>query len=1127
MQTHTAGSVQAPPPPRESFLHSLGSAFFRSLGWSSSAPALPTHSREPPAPTQVHAPAPNHMPRSLPRPLRVGAEHTQRTPITARVSATHTPQRPSYLTPFRASATATGLATPARSKWGSLNLGPTQPSSLAGDTVGSTTTASTSAAPAPTASVLGKRDLPDPSDVVEVPAPSARKRRMIWDPEMGFVDAEDLESRRPVPPPPQNEAERILRALESMRTPLGDARREGLIRSQSMPSWSLASVPVPVPTPERDRAFRVSRSPAFRSIAPHSRALQRSQQLRRSQQGQPGLRSRLRESMRSDVLPPVESEDTQDDEASVEAALADVDVPTRRSKRVASQAQLRPKESRAKLRKSEKKVQVVEPGAQPTPAPEPAPAPPKRDKFTVRTEDAPEHKRSVLRQGAAKTSRRHAPSGRITAFDDEDEDDMPGGEELAKIKLPTALFPNSFSFAEAAPPAPTTTPSKAPAPGAVSFGARAEAVQPVSPKPATAAEPAEPAKAAPSSFFASAPSGPCHSIDTEKKSGPVPNFFGAAAKEPAPAPPSLPAAEPSSSVSFGAAGALVGSQEKAPEKPAVSSATAKQVPDHGMQFSHAAAGEESKKRERDDEEPPAKKPFGTALNPTAPPFSFGAAEKKDDKPAFSFGDAKDKPAFSFSPAEKDKPAFSFGAAAEKNDKPSFSFGAASEMKDDKPVFSFGSTEKKDDKPAFSFGSIEKDKPASFGSAEKKDVVSFGSTEKNKPTFTFSAPKNDKPASSLDSASEQNDKPAFSSGTTEKKDEKSAFSFGTAEKDKPAFSFGTTEKKDDKPAFSFGVAEPKDKPAFSFNSTETNDKPLFSFGAAAEKNDKPAYSFGGTEKKDDKPAVSFGAPVKDDAKPAFSFGSTSKPAFSFGTASDQSKPSFSFGTAADKSADKPALSFGTSTDKPAFSFGGANTSATASPAPASGGAPAPFSFGAGSGSATPGPTTSFSFTAQPSAPTAALGSGPASPAPTTSFSFGAPSTTPAAPTTSFSFNAPPSAPSFTFGAPQANAPAAPATPFTFGSSAPSGMFQFGANEPAAPPSGSGFAFGAGTGVSAAPSFSFGSNTPAAPQSSSPFQFGAQPPAGGGEQPGGNLFNMGASATPPPGARQIKPLRSRRR
>ena len=1105
MQTHTAGSVQAPPPPRESFLHSLGSAFFRSLGWSSSAPALPTHSREPPAPTQVHAPAPNHMPRSLPRPLRVGAEHTQRTPITARVSATHTPQRPSYLTPFRASATATGLATPARSKWGSLNLGPTQPSSLAGDTVGSTTTASTSAAPAPTASVLGKRDLPDPSDVVEVPAPSARKRRMIWDPEMGFVDAEDLESRRPVPPPPQNEAERILRALESMRTPLGDARREGLIRSQSMPSWSLASVPVPVPTPERDRAFRVSRSPAFRSIAPHSRALQRSQQLRRSQQGQPGLRSRLRESMRSDVLPPVESEDTQDDEASVEAALADVDVPTRRSKRVASQAQLRPKESRAKLRKSEKKVQVVEPGAQPTPAPEPAPAPPKRDKFTVRTEDAPEHKRSVLRQGAAKTSRRHAPSGRITAFDDEDEDDMPGGEELAKIKLPTALFPNSFSFAEAAPPAPTTTPSKAPAPGAVSFGARAEAVQPVSPKPATAAEPAEPAKAAPSSFFASAPSGPCHSIDTEKKSGPVPNFFGAAAKEPAPAPPSLPAAEPSSSVSFGAAGASVGSQEKAPEKPAVSSATAKQVPDHGMQFSHAAAGEESKKRERDDEEPPAKKPFGTALNPTAPPFSFGAAEKKDDKPAFSFGDAKDKPAFSFSPAEKDKPAFSFGAAAEKNDKPSFSFGAASEMKDDKPAFSFGTAEKKEDKPAFSFGTAEK--------KEDKPAFSFGTAEKDKPTSSFSA------------TEKKDEKPAFSFGSTEK--DKPAFSFGTAEKDKPAFSFGTTEKKDDKPAFSFGVAEPKDKPAFSFNSTETNDKPLFSFGAAAEKNDKPAYSFGGTEKKDDKPAVSFGAPVKDDAKPAFSFGSTSKPAFSFGTASDQSKPSFSFGTAAEKSADKPALSFGTSTDKPAFSFGGANTSATASPAPASGGAPAPFSFGAGSGSATPGPTTSFSFTAQPSAPTAALGSGPASPAPTTSFSFGAPSTTPAAPTTSFSFNAPPSAPSFTFGAPQANAPAAPATPFTFGSSAPSGMFQFGANEPAAPPSGSGFAFGAGTGVSAAPSFSFGSNTPAAPQSSSPFQFGAQPPAGGGEQPGGNLFNMGASATPPPGARQIKPLRSRRR
>ena len=62
---------------------------------------------------------------------------------------------------------------------------------------------------------------------------------------MGFVDADELERSRPRPPPPQNEAERILRALESMRTPLGDARREGIVRSQSMPSWQTTTQNTP------------------------------------------------------------------------------------------------------------------------------------------------------------------------------------------------------------------------------------------------------------------------------------------------------------------------------------------------------------------------------------------------------------------------------------------------------------------------------------------------------------------------------------------------------------------------------------------------------------------------------------------------------------------------------------------------------------------------------------------------------------------------------------------------------------------------------------------------------------------------------------------------------------------
>ena len=404
--------------------------------------------------------------------------------------------------------------------------------------------------------MLGKRDEPMHESDMEMDndshyVPSSRKRRMVWDPEMGFVDAEDLAARRPPPPPPQNEAERILRALETMRTPLGDARRERLIKSRSRSSWHLTSIPVPLPTPEREGVLSSSRlrAPAFRSIAPHSRALQRSQQLRQSQVGlQPSMRSKLRQTMMTKDTLHDQMEEARIDH---ELGLADDDEaePVRHSKRGAAKAKLSPKASRTKMPKTE------EHNAKPTTqascvaeaaAPAPPTAPAKRDKFEVRPNDKPLEKRSVLRQGAAKTSRRHAPTGRITAFDDEDDEDdeepMPSGEELAKIKLPQTMFPSDFRFDTApsdATPAPkpistpapetskkdttlldrlapsthtvTTTPMKEPAPGAVRFDA----------KPAT-----EPVQPAPSSFFATAPTKT--TLDTEKKSGPMPDFFGAA-----------------------------------------------------------------------------------------------------------------------------------------------------------------------------------------------------------------------------------------------------------------------------------------------------------------------------------------------------------------------------------------------------------------------------------------------------------------------------------------------------------------------------------------------------------------------------------------------------------------------
>lgn len=74
-----------------------------------------------------------------------------------------------------------------------------------------------------------------------------RQKRFVWDSDMGFVSRDEQRARQQPPRPiAQNEAERILNVLESMRTPLGDARRDASARSSMTVSHLSVFLPFPV-----------------------------------------------------------------------------------------------------------------------------------------------------------------------------------------------------------------------------------------------------------------------------------------------------------------------------------------------------------------------------------------------------------------------------------------------------------------------------------------------------------------------------------------------------------------------------------------------------------------------------------------------------------------------------------------------------------------------------------------------------------------------------------------------------------------------------------------------------------------------------------------------------------------
>ena len=906
--SHEQGSAPAPArhTHREGLLHSIGSALYRTIPWLSGT-------------NKSNAPAQDETQSSIqstfhPRTSRALHESSLLS------SSEGSNPRPSPANRLATSQTLNRAQAPykpfPRTKWGSLNLGPPTTPSLAS----TIQFQNLSDQPAPSFgrdfgdSVLGKRDVPTVDVTIDdqtTYTPSARKRRMLWDPEMGFVDTEDMAAHRPPPPPPQNEAERILRALESMRTPLGDARREKLMRSRSVPSWHSKSIPVPLPTPERESILAPPRSPAFHSISPHMRSLSRSQRLRQSLMGaQPGMSSKLRESFRdSDTLQEPPRYVHVDDELAVE----ELEKPERRLKREARKAEIQPKPSRAKILKtSTKKVGLSKENSEPTynsnihdssesgPIKRSVEVDSRRKKFQVRKDNETGPSRSVLRQNSTKTSRRHAPSGRITAFDDDDDDEpMPGGEELAKIKLPEFLFPSDFDFdasdnklksrenesqtpslIERMDPKPhsdvTTTPAKEPAAGTVRFDLNSSA----------------PDKRPTSSFFSTAPRKPAddNSLSKEKNSGPVPDFFSKSSKN----------TGIQSSVATSQLG-LPGAQSIQPHAPEVKEQIEPTL----------------KKRELDDENLVVKKPFSiSASNEPAPIFS--AATEKVAQPAFSFGQPADK--------KEDKPAFSFGQSTEKKeDKPAFSFGQPAEKKDDKQTFSFATSF---DKPATQSVNASTNKPAaSFGQSATTSNVQPASPS----PFSFgSAPASD--------AAEKPSGPSFTFGASAGSTASSStFSFG--KKDASASS-----SQNPQPAFSFGATSGEASPA-----------PTFSFGQASS---APAVSFGSPA-----PTMSFGtAPAQPPASTtSFSFGAPAAPApapttsFTFGSAPPSGTFQFGANAQSGAPAGAPTTSFsfgaGLPSAAPSFTFGsgsGGNSPATGSPAPFTFGTPPTSSDGSNGG-----------------------------------------------------------------------------------------------------------------------------------------------------------------------------------
>ncbi|EST08297.2 hypothetical protein PSEUBRA_002046 [Kalmanozyma brasiliensis GHG001] len=1090
-----------------------------------------------------------------------------------------------------------------------------------------------------TPSRLGKRDIDMSVDGHSErlgAAGTPSKRRMVWHKDHGFISHEELKALEPRLPSPKNEAERLLNALETMRKPTATSRGVGLARGAA----AQINVPAPISDAPASRSTKSQDGKPIIGVAPYTRYLRKAKTVQAADE-QGGMRARLKKVQRpsrmdvddaatedlaasdaEEAEQDVEDEREEDEEEEEEEPAPPQPEPVRRSRRLQHQApateevtQTPRKQAdvpaRAPQLKSALKATPLRASAQPraTPAkavaetPKPAshriplsaaskaPASTvKKDNFAVKasTGDASApRERSSLRQGAAKTSRTHQSSGKFSAWDeDEEEEDLPDASELAKIKLPTNMFPSGFSFgSSAAAPSTTSAPASksaaasAPASQAAggnsllgrlggfdssaatasaseekeapkaaatapsfSFSASTQGAGDKTPKFSFGASTAfkqddnaakKPAAPSTSDFFSKPAEAASTSLSEGKKDGPVPNFFGSTMKkfESKSGDANAPAAStPSGGFSFGSTTSSTASgSDAAASKPAPFSFGAKPAaePTSASAPAKNPFGSFSASSEKKDESAPASKPSffsgASSSSSSAGGFSFGAPSAS----AASTGSKRGADDDAEPAAKKSMPSFSFGAPAASQPATQTSSPASS-------GFSFGTpsaaaAEKKDDA---STAKPSSGVPNFFGA--KGEDASKPAAPASTGGFTFGKPSTESSASSSGFGAP---KPADAASSS------TGFSFGApksgTEASKPAggFTFGAPSSTGSSPApetkpaaasattFSFGVPKPasSDTPASSAPASgTTTPNGTFTFGASTNAS-KPASS-----------GFTFGAPASSTPAAGSSGG--------FGGFGTPSAPA-SGANGGEMMDDSPQKTAPATTTTPSFTFG--------SSTPAKSATPAPFTFGASAPAANTGSASPSTFTFGASAPASNTSSGAAAGA--GGFRFGSPAPAgPAPAATSFTFGAPTGSTTPGVGSTPASpflAPAAPVTPggspFQFGAPAPAGSapFQFGASTSAAPATSTGFTFGStapttptATGFGTAPfgAAAGGFGTPTTPSAQpTGFTFGAPAGAPQMQQPQPGLFSMGAApsggAAPgqSPGGRQIKPLRPRRR
>ncbi|CAO1633107.1 unnamed protein product [Parajaminaea phylloscopi] len=1052
---------------------------------------------------------------------------------------------------------------------------------------------------------LGNLDLDDrASDMASSVNGSARKKQMMWDPEHGFISLDELRALEPPKPAPRNEAERILSVLEGMRTPLGDARKAGSTRT-SVPSRLTQTISVPLPTPSREQGGQKSKHAAIgpyskrRARAGSSKAaaegeaegmrakLKRTRQFAVSQHGAPSSAQAGHAGDDNDEAEEAMNEESEEEQREPtpprrvtrgmarakarEEALSPPHAKSSPTKKAASAATRRTTRRRKPSPSREDEMHndgddgdgddAPPRSPQKSRATQPAPEEPavtasdavsnpfaRKARFQVVSADAQQPRQaSSLRQGREKTSRTHGKSGKISAWDSDDDDE--GGDPemdavdvdaLAKIKLPENMFPTGFTFG-----ASSTTASKGneshsvsqvPAPKASASadpqmsagegsllnrlsGFAAPMAPPASASASASASKPTPAPAA-SNFFSVPSAGSdkppaaaaAAAADTSKKSGPVPNFFGSAGRK-----DDTPVAQPAASTSgftFGKA-----SEDKSASATAPSSS--------GFSFGKPSEDKSTPASTGFSFGKPAPADTGSSLGKPAPAntgFTFGKPAESESKPAasgssaggFTFGKpVEDKPAPTEAPASS---GFSFGSPAP---------AATSESAKSSSGFSFG----KPVSTGTSTGSASSG--FSFGQPAASSIPSTKAPESGVPDF-FGAKKTSDAAQTPAATS-----PAPSSSF-------GGFGASATSKDEPAKAATTSAPPATTPAsFTFGA------PA---NGGDTGSAGTTAFGGFK--------GFGSAASGDDAKEASKKRGVGDDEavepaakKSANIFGSAAPAAsstsgFSFGakasspsaSASATTPAPFSFGkpaataSSADSAPSKPAFSFGsgasTPTSTPAaggFTFGSAapatsTSDAQAKPAP-SAGAPGPV-FGASSSSSsssggwpTAKPRVSDAGMMESESTSANAGAGGFGSGHGTSqggFTFGPPvsssadkaSPAPSAPSSS----TPGPSSGFAFGATQA----APANkPFTFGATPAAGN-GFGA--PSTSSTGFGSGFGAPSNASTpAPAFGFGQQQQPAPTSAPTGGFGSTNAAGSAPASSSSLsFNFGSGSASGSGA-----------